>query len=167
MWLTRRLAVAVLGSWLVGCATMAGDCDPTGGGIFRGMACSSTAGFDRRIENRQAQQTSLLTKKAELAEEQSRLEAQRDDLTRDLESKQAEYARAERELASVRGRIASGRGNSAALAAEKKRLEGEVARRGGDVDALEKAEAQRRARIAELEREQATLNQEFKALTER
>jgi chromosome segregation ATPase len=171
MRLIRRLATVALGAAVgcatIGCAAMAGDCDPTGGGLFRGVACSSTGGFDRRIQERRTQQTSLLTRKAELAKEQSQLEAQRDDLTRDLEAKQAEYTRAERQLASVRSRIASGRGNTTALQAEKKRLEGEVARKGGAVDAVEKAEAQRRARIAQLEQEQKTLNEQFDALTER
>ena len=163
----RQLPMVVMAVWLAGCATMAGDCDPTGGGILRGMACASTGGFDERIRQREAQQTSLLEKKAELASEQSRLEAQRDEMSRLLAAKQAAYERSERELATVRGRIASGRGDTSALQAQAKRLEGELAQRGSEVDALEQTETKRRARIAELEREQSTLNQEFKALTER
>jgi len=167
MRLMRRLAVTALGAWLSGCAAMAGDCDPTTGGLFRGVACSSSGGFDRRIQERQTEQTSLLTRKAELAQEQSELEAQRDEMSRDLAAKQAEYDQNQRALKSVQGKIASGRGNAAALQAEKKKLEAAVARSGGDVDALEAAEAKRRARIAQLEREQATLTQEYKALTDR
>lgn len=172
MWRTRRLAmmalgVVALGAGLAGCAAMAGDCDPTRGGLFGGMACSSTGGYDRRIQERQNTQSDLLTKKAELSAEQSKLEAQRDQMEKDLVAKQAAYDRARRDLKSVQGKIASGKGNTSALQAEKKRLEGKVAQSGGDVDAAQAAEAKRKARIAQLEREQATLNQEFKALTDR
>ncbi|MFO1146446.1 MAG: hypothetical protein U1E33_07865, partial [Rhodospirillales bacterium] len=77
----------------------------------------------------------------------------------------AEQQKAEKELAAVRRRLATGQQQNAALQAQAQGLEAEVAKAKADIGKLSMVDQQKRARLADLAREQQNLDKEYKAAT--
>jgi chromosome segregation ATPase len=152
---------------LASCAPSSGsDCDPTQGGLFQGIRCSGAGGgFDQRVQARKDQEATLLARRAELSRESERLEAERQTVAADLATQQAEQKRAKAELAAVERKLKSGQQQNRALQQQKKALEADVARTKAEVDQLAAVDANKRARLAELQKEQDNLDKEYKAAT--
>lgn len=155
------LSVAVAG--LAACA--ATDCDPTQGGLVQGIRCDASGGFNSRIKQRQDQQASLLDQQMQIERETQQVEAEQQEVAAQLAQKQAERQKAEKELAAVRRKLATGQQQDAALQAQAKSLEAEVARAKADVGKLSAVDQQKRARLADLAREQQNLDKEYNAAT--
>lgn len=166
---TRRVPTLAAAALIVVVAAASGcaptDCDPTQGGLIQGMRCDASGGFDARIKERQDQQASLLDQQMALERESQALEAERRDVAARLQQKKTEQAKAERQLAAVRRKLAGGQQQNAALQKEAAGLEAEVARTKADINDLGRVDQQKKARLAELAREQQNLDREYKAAT--
>ncbi|MFO1127645.1 MAG: hypothetical protein U1E66_04305 [Rhodospirillales bacterium] len=157
------IVAGILAASLAGCA--ATDCDPTQGGLMQGIRCDASGGFDTRIKQRQDQQASLLDQQMALERESQALEAEQRDVAAQLQQKQAEQARAQQQLAAVQRKLKGGQQQNAALQKQAKDLEAQVASTKADIATLGQADQQKKARLAELTREQQSLDQEYKAAT--
>lgn len=162
---SRILFAAALCAAFTGCAAVSDDCDPTTGGLIGAIGCDTSGRYDQRLQERQSQQASLLNRKAELIKQQQELEAQQAAVATQLGVQEATLARAERELGTVRRRLQSEQSKKKELEAEAKALERQVAGARSDIAGLKQVEAQRQARIAELQREQRNLTKEYEAAT--
>ncbi|MFO1119613.1 MAG: hypothetical protein U1E38_05730 [Rhodospirillales bacterium] len=148
---------------IAGCA--ATNCDPTQGGLVQGIRCDASGGFDTRVKQRQEQQAALLDQQMQIERESQQLEAEQRDVAAQLTRKRAEQQKAEKELAAVRRRLATGQQQNAALQAQAQGLEAEVAKAKADIGKLSMVDQQKRARLADLAREQQNLDKEYKAAT--
>jgi len=157
------LAVLALG----GCASTGGDCDPARGGLFGGISCDASGGYDRRIAARQEEQAALTKRNAELTQERDAIEAERREVARTLEAKQAERAKAEKQLADVRRKLGAGQQRNRTLQGEAKKLEADIRQNEADVARLKKTDDTKAARLAELKREEERLAKEYDAYTGR
>lgn len=164
--LTKTLRAGLLGITVAGVAACAAtDCDPTHGGLVQGIRCDASGGFDARVKQRQEQQASLLDQQMQLARESQQLEVEQRDVAAQLAQKQAAQQKAEKELAAVRRQLAAGQQQNASLQAQAKALEADVARTKADVGKLSAVDQQKRARLAELAREDQNLAKEYDAAT--
>ena len=159
------LIVVTLLANLAGCAAVSDDCDPTTGGLIGAIGCDAGGRYDQRLQERETQQAALLNRKAELVKQQQDLEAQQAAVAAQIASQEAALARAKRELAEVQRRLKTEQAKKKELEAAAKALEQRVAIAQGDLTGLKQAEAQRQARIAELQREQRNLMKEYDAAT--
>lgn len=150
-----------------GCASAGGDCDPARGGLFGGISCDASGGYDRRIAARQDEQAALAKRNTELTAERDAIEAERREVARTLEAKQAERAKAEKQLADVRRKLGAGQQRNRTLQAEAKRLEADIRQNEAEVARLKKTDDTKAGRLAELKREQERLAKEYDAYTGR
>jgi chromosome segregation ATPase len=159
------LLLAVLA--VSGCAGAGGDCDPSRGGLFGGISCDASGGYDRRIAARQDEQAALAKRNAELTQERAAIEAERRDVARTLEAKEAERAKAEKQLADVRRKLGAGQQRNRTLQGEAKKLEADIRQNEADVARLKKTDDTKAVRLAELKREEERLAKEYEAYTGR
>ena len=150
-----------------GCAGAGGDCDPARGGLFGGISCDASGGYDRRIAERQDEQAALAKRSAALTAERDAIEAERREVARTLEARQAEKAKAENQLADVRRKLGAGQQRNRTLQGEAKKLEADIRQNEADVARLKKTDDTKAARLAELKREEERLAKEYEAYTGR
>lgn len=163
---TRTLRTGLLSIAVASVAACAAtDCDPTQGGLVQGIRCDASGGFDTRVKQRQEQQASLLDQQMQIERESQQVEAEQRDVAAQLAQKQGQQQKAEKELAAVRRKLAAGQQQNAALQSQAKALEADVARAKADVGTLSTVDQQKRARLADLAREQQNLDKEYKAAT--
>ena len=161
--LPRLASLLVAALLLASCA--ATDCDPTTGGFVGAVRCDSSGGYDRRIQEREDQHATLLTRKAELIREQQQLEADRRQAAQQLQKQRAEQKKAEAELAAVQDQLAGAKKDDEALQQQAKALEADIADAKSSMGALAETEQRKRARLDELETEQKALDAEYQAVT--
>ncbi|MCP5365559.1 MAG: hypothetical protein H6905_10105 [Hyphomicrobiales bacterium] len=148
-------------SALTACTT--GDCDPSKGGLFQGISCDASGGFDQRISEREDTRTSLLQRRAELIREKDAAEAERDAVASDLAKKQAEQKQAEKKLADLNKQLAGAQEGNRALEKEAEALAADIEKTQAEITELQQAESKKQARIQQLNQEQENLNEEYKA----
>lgn len=162
------IALSLLAGLAVsGCAGTEGDCDPARGGLFGGIRCDASGGYDRRIAERQDEQAALAKRNAELTQERDAIEAERREVARALEAKNAERAKAEQQLADVRRKLGTGQQRNRTLQGEAKKLEADIRQNEAEVARLKKTDDTKAARLAELKREEERLTKEYNAYTGR
>lgn len=164
--LTIAFSLLLAGS-VSGCAGAGGNCDPSQGGLFGGISCDASGGYDRRITERQNEQAALSARNAELTRERDALEAERREVARTLEAKNGERAKAEKQLADVRRKLAAGQQRNRTLQGEAKKLQAEIRQNEAEVARLNKADDTKAARLTELKREEERLTKEYDAYTRR
>jgi len=158
----RALALSIISvAALSACTT--GDCDPSKGGLFQGISCDASGGFDQRITEREDTRASLLQRRAELIREKDAAEAERDAVARDLAKKQAEQKKAEQQLADLRKQLEGAEAGNRALEEEANTLAADIEKTQAEITELQQAESKKQARIQELNQEQDDMNQEYKA----
>lgn len=158
----RALAVSMISvAALAACTT--GDCDPSKGGLFQGISCDASGGFDQRVSEREDTRTSLLQRRAELIREKETAEAERDAVASDLAQKQAEQQKAEQQLAELKKQLADAEEGNSALEKEAETLAAEIEKTQSEIKELQQAEQKKQARIRQLNKEQENLNEEYKA----
>lgn len=148
---------------LASCA--ATDCDPTTGGFVGAVRCDSSGGYDRRIQEREDQHATLLTRKAELIREHQQVETERRQAAQQLQKQRAQQQKAEADLAAVQDQLAGAKKNDEALQQQAKALEADIADAKSSMDALAETEQRKRARLDALETEQKALDAEYQAVT--
>lgn len=158
----RALAVSMISiAALAACTT--GDCDPSQGGLFQGISCDASGGFDQRISEREDTQASLLQRRAELVREKDAAEAERDAVASNLAKKQAEKKKAEKKLADLKKQLAGAQEGNRALEKEAETLAADIEKTQAEIKELQQAESKKQARIQQLNKEQENLNEEYKA----
>ena len=142
------------------------DCDPTTGGFIGAVRCDASGGYDRRIQEREDQHATLLTRKADLIREQQQVEAERRQAALQLQKQRAEQKKTEADLAAVQNQLAGAKKNDEALRQQAKALEADIADVKSNMDALAETEQRKRVRLGELETEEKALDAEYQAVTE-